>query len=299
MRRLLLVALLALSPTLALAKAPVFYVCAHPDDCILFMNPNLYNDISQREQETVIVYLTSGDAGQPFRKDTKSYPRIRERASLDATSWAESVDLEGGHARTKSEMVVVDGHAVERVIYGSTTTYFLRLPDGNMYGDGYPQNSLQSLKKFKAGEIPHIRSIDGRTTYTNWDDLVSVLEGIVTNEAPNEKNITVHLQDPDVTRNTTDHTDHTVTGLAVMDMMTRTSEERCYTVFKHIDYSIADREANLGPDAVMQKAASFAVLTATQHRFGDIHNWDKAHRGYIQRNYFTTESLPAGCTATQ
>jgi len=299
MRSFRLLPLLVLLPAIGWAKpAPVFYVCAHPDDCMLFMNPNLYDDTTQGAAKVVVVYLTSGDAGLPFSKDDDSapYPYARERASIDATEWMADVDRQPVHTTSQTDVVTIHGHPIERVGYANTASYFLRLPDGNFDGNGFELYGNQSLRKLKSGDISRIAPIDGQVPYANWQELVGVLSGIIARESGDATDVTLHIQEPDTTKNIHDHSDHTTGASGVLEALAQEEAgDRCYRLYKHIDYSIAEKEPNLEGVGLQNKSGSFAVLTATQRRFLDHHNWDKAHLSYLTRNYYTTETLPAGC----
>src|SRR5262245_40563931 len=59
-------------------SGPELYFVAHPDDDLLFINPEIENSILQGRTVRV-VYLTSGDAGQPA-----SYWQGREDGMLTA-----------------------------------------------------------------------------------------------------------------------------------------------------------------------------------------------------------------------
>ena len=300
MRYYLPLVLSALLPAVAAAApAPVFYICAHPDDCILFMNPNLYDDTANAAQKVVVVYLTSGDADHAFSKKNAAlaYPNVRELASVEASKWMADVDQEAIRTQQQTNAVSIHGHLVDRVSYARTVSYFLRLPDGNYDGKGFKRYGYQSLRKLKSGEISKITPIDGRAPYTGWQDLTGVLSGILTREAPGVKNMTLHIAEPDTSINTDDHSDHTTGAAGMMELLTQRAQvtDQCYRLYKHIDYSIAQKPINLEGEALQNKSGSFAVLTATQRRFLDFHNWDKAHRPYLTRNYYTMTTLPEGC----
>lgn len=293
MRHFLRFCVLALLPAVASAKAgTVVYACAHPDDCFLFMSPNFYDDTARDAEKVVILYLTSGDAGMAFSaEDPRAYPNVRERASLDATEWM--ADAGEAHADTprKSEVVAIRDHPITRVSYANTVSYFLRLPDGDMSGNGFERYGFGSLRKLKSGEITSLAPIDGAPAYTSWQDFVSVLSGILTREVEGEANVTLHISDPDTHANYNDHSDHTTAASGMVEA----AQGSCYRLYKHIDYSIVDKTPNLDGEALQNKAGSFAVLTATQRYFLGTHHWDKAHLPYLTRNYYTIEVKPAGC----
>lgn len=301
MRTLRIWMLLALLPAFAWAKTPSIYVCAHPDDCFLFMSPNLYDDITKEEGKVVIVYLTSGDAGKPFSEEGNSYPFIRELSSIDATEWMVDVGdepLNETPEKEVRELATVNDHTVTRVSYGNTVSYFLRLPDGNMDGGGFERYHNQSLRKLKSGEATNVLTIDGKATYAHWQDVLDTLSEIVTNESEDEKHVTLHISEPDTSHNIHDHSDHTTGASGVMEMLaqrTPNEPDRCYTIYKHIDYSIAEKPENLESMPLANKAGGMAVLTATQRRFFLAPNWDVGHLAYITRNYYSTEVFPLHC----
>lgn len=300
MRRSVALLLFTLLPSFAAAKTgPNFYICAHPDDCFLFMNPNLYDDITSAEK-VVVVYLTSGDAGVPFSDDASAvpYPYVRELASIDATEWMADVGKDPIRAEETTDNVTLNGHDIERFSYANTVSYFLRLPDGNFYGKGFAHYNDESLRKLQTGEITSLTPIDGKKAYAGWWDVVGVLSGIVSSEMREEKNATLHIQDPDIEANYNNHSDHTAGANAMMEALTQSARDggHCYQIYKHIDYAIADKEPNLSGAGLQNKAGSFAVLTATQRHSLEAHHWDGAHLPYLTRNYYRTSTLPEGCS---
>lgn len=292
-RYLLVFAFMMLFPAAAWSKTDVsFYVCAHPDDCLLFMNPPLYQDVTG-SKKVVVIYLTSGDAGKEFREENSSYPHVRELASLEATDWMADIDHPEVTAQRKTDQVDINGHRIEQVSYGDNVSYFLRLPDGSMDGAGFPLYASQSLKKLKTGEIHEISPVDGQAPYKGWQDLVNVLSTIVNHESADADNISIHVSEPDIEANPGDHSDHTTGASAMVEALEH--NEHCYHLYKHIGYSIADRQPNLQGAALQNKAAGFAVLTATQRRLLGYDNWEKGHLSYLPMNYYSVVSVPNGC----
>lgn len=284
------------------ARPPVFYLCAHPDDCLLFMGPNLYEDISLGSGKTVIIYLTSGDAGREFMEEGASYPYMREQASLEATDWIADIEKETPPSRRESEVLNLDGNIVERVRYARTVSYFLRLPDGGMEGAGFERYGFESMHKLQSGEIPMLRTVDGRPPYADWRRLTGVLAAILARESVNETQITVHVQDSDTVRNPGDHADHRA-GAAAMEAVlaqrvaTGRQNGTCDVLYRHVGYAIATKDRNITDLELQNKSAAFAVLSATERRYAGVHDWNRAHTVYLPRNYFTVETLPNGCGA--
>lgn len=296
-RHFLLLLLISFCPGLALAQSgTVFYACAHPDDCVLFMNPNLYNDVTADDHKVVVIYVTSGDDGLPFDKAYNSYPYVREIASLDSTDWMVDKNKPEGPLEREVKEVSIADHAVTQVTYDNTVSYFLRLPDGAMLGSGFPLYNQQSMKKLKEKQINRVNPIDKTPEYHDWQEVVAVLSAIVDRESKGEQNITIHLQDPDITKNINDHSDHTAVGTAMMQIAeSKAVDGRCYHLYKHLDYVIASMAENLFAEDLQNKAGSFAVLTATQQRHLGFHNWDADHLPYIPHNYFSQQYMPENC----
>lgn len=277
------------------ARHPVFYVCAHPDDCLLFMGPNLYDDITSGMRKVVLIYLTSGDAGKPFAADEASYPFMREQASLEATDWMADIEKETPPSRRESEIVQIEGREVERVRYARTVSYFLRLPDGNFGGGGFEGNGFQSMRKLHEKQLQPVYTIDKRASYADWPALVGSLSAIVAREAAGEVHLSAHVQELDAHANPGDHADHAAGAQAMLEALSRVSWQPCTTLYRHIGYAIAQMEPNLSVNELQNKAAAFAVLSATERRLSRVHDWNRAHTVYLPRNYYTVEGLPKGC----
>lgn len=293
MRASLISFLLLLFPVGAVAENISVYVCAHPDDCVLFMNPQQYDDLASSNSKVVTIYLTSGDAGQAFSKTDKSYPYVRELAALESTDWAADTTGTTTRATRHADTVHLHNHPIDRVHYAHNVSYFLRLPDGAYYGEGFARTHYQSMKKLKQGDIPALAPIDGRKPYHRWEELTQVLAAIVARETQGATP-TLHVQEPDTRLNKDDHSDHTLGAEAMLDALAQ--QANCIPVYKHIDYAIAGMTPNLDATALTKKAGSFAVLTATQRRYFRPHHWDSEHRPFLGQNYYATALLPQDCT---
>ncbi len=285
-------------PALSWAAAPVsIYVCAHPDDCILFMNPQLYNDIAGGAGKTVILYLTAGDAGEPWHNDKKAYPYGREQASLLATEWMRAVGHSQALTPPVTDTVVIHGHRIRRVRSAQLASYFLRLPDGNMYAEGFSRYGNQSLEKLKTGVIKTLTAIDGSARYQGWDEIVATLGAIITRETQHAARITLHFPDTDLRANHDDHSDHQHGAQAVLQWLRSEPQNgRCYHLVQNLDYAIADLPKNMDETALLNSVSSFGVLTAAQQQAWGYHHWNEAHTRYLGRSYATYRTVPDGCS---
>ena len=82
-----------------------------------------------------------------------------------------------GKGKRPPVVVTVNGYT-----YRNTVAYFLRLPDGNPEGTGYPGTGNRSLKLFAEGRIGTFAAIDGSTSYEGWSELVAALRDLITME---------------------------------------------------------------------------------------------------------------------
>ncbi len=177
---------------------------AHPDDDLLFMNPDVQRDI-EAGRCVRTVYLTTGDAARE-----ESYWRLREdgiRAAYATMAgvedaWTESVTTVHGHPLTTQTLDAAPGVSV----------VFMHLPDGNRRGTGNSIHRHQSLRRLWLGEIPRIDAVDGSTSY-DADELRTTLTSLIDSFDP----VTVRAQDWTIPFHTGDNADHTAAALFVRD----------------------------------------------------------------------------------
>src|SRR5262249_33560664 len=135
-----------------------FYIVAHQDDDLLFLNPDVDQSIASGST-VFLVYLTAGDAGRGAR-----YWTARERGARAA------------HARmagVKDVWLPVRVPVAGRIVSIETLAerqsvhlVFLRLPDGRMKGEGSVAYGRVSLQKLWEGSIKRMSSVDGASSYT-------------------------------------------------------------------------------------------------------------------------------------
>lgn len=209
-----------------------FFVQAHQDDWQLFLGDRAALAVPTASR-VVFVYTTAGDAGSP---ESDGYWQARERAaeaSIDsmtpAGSWACATQA-------------VNSHALRRCTKGNTVSYYLRLPDGNGEGQGYPPD-YGSLARLQSGTVSSLRAVDGSATYTSWGDLVATLQALLALEAAGQPdaNLAVHVADDDREVNGSDHSDHLTTG----DLIRAAAAGRQWNLFWYMGYQSMFEEPNL------------------------------------------------------
>ncbi|TVZ60024.1 GlcNAc-PI de-N-acetylase [Flavobacteriaceae bacterium MAR_2010_105] len=198
----------ALGFTSLLAQNTQVYVSAHPDDWQLFMNPNAYNDLENPDNKVIFLHTTAGDAGCGM--GCTSYYLAREEGSLRAIRFMCNVinnQLKQGDSMNKTH-VLINGHLILRYSYANAVAYFLRLPDGNYTGVGYPIHNHESLKYFYEGATPTLSTIDKSTAYQSLDDLVTTIRDLLNYEMNSTGQISLNIAETNPQRNPEDHSDH-------------------------------------------------------------------------------------------
>lgn len=187
-----------------------FYIVAHADDWQLFMNPNVYYDLVNPEIKVIFIILTSGDAGE-----IESFWAAREEGSLSSIRFCLAPRGVLSESRGSRKF---DQHEISYSSINNITSYFLRLPDGNLDGSGFSRYAFQSLSKLRAGQIRSIKAVDNSATYNSWSELYKTLEMIIKSESQDISEILINYLNPDMEINPNDHTDHILTGQAIQSM---------------------------------------------------------------------------------
>jgi hypothetical protein len=123
----------------------ILNVVAHEDDDLLFLSPPLLQFIERGDSITTL-YLTAGDDGL-----AAAYWQGREQGMT-----ASYASMLGGTAVTwaDSSVTPVPGAAAlpsTTASRGAIELVFVRLPDGNVDGSGFPSTGNVSLKMLLAG----------------------------------------------------------------------------------------------------------------------------------------------------
>jgi hypothetical protein len=205
----------------------VFYVTAHTDDALLFRGEGLFTDLHTPDVTTVQIVVTADDAG---RED--GWWEAHEAACIESLAGT----LTPG--TPTSDRVPVNGHLIQRFTGPTWALYALRLPDGNVDGDGFPSTHHRTLGKLQGRKINSLPAIDGSTAYDSWHDLVTTVRAIIASERGSMRPW-VNTADHDRALNPDDHPDH----YAVADAVRQFADDldRLWWV----SYDVRDRPANL------------------------------------------------------
>jgi LmbE family N-acetylglucosaminyl deacetylase len=268
--------------------AAVFYIGAHPDDIELFMGRNAWLDVAAPDRHVVFIVVTAGDAGLGT-----DYFMARESGHERALRFWSSLDG-AALAPTRVTTVTAGGRSLERRAIGShVVSYNLRLPDGDMEGEGYPVTGVESLRRLIGGAVPQLHAVDGRLQ-VGYADLQAILAGVIAREAQGAREVWVNIQDEDRGRNVDDHSDHTSTALAVVAAL---HEPRfaCVGVARYLDYVIAGKTQNLTAAETLVHAGTWGALNSGRVDGSQVTTWDTQHVSWIGREYFRTTPGKGDC----
>ena len=288
-----LFALFLPAPCRAGWSAISFVVVAHGDDWQLFFNPGPWNSVRTPGTKSVFVYTTAGDAGLGIGPADKPYFAAREEGARRAVRFM--ANLDSLPEQGALGVAQVNGHTIATYTYKNTISYFLRLPDGNRLGTGYPATGSASLERLRLGLVPTLSAMDGSATYVGWNDLVDTLEMLVRGEllGSGATSSGLFFQDSMPTRARGDHSDHVNSGRA-MDIVA--ARMPCLSATRFVDYPSAQLAVNLSPAESVNKAAVFAVTVGGITDMGHGTRWVRGYMAWLHRTYSrTTPAVSSRC----
>ncbi len=147
-------------------------VVAHPDDDLLFISPDLLQDVRAGGCVTTI-YLTAGDAGREAE-----YWGARENGVRAAYAKMYTAANEW-----RNDALFVNGHVIPSSTLAarpSIRLVFVRLPDGGFDGRGFRRGGLQQLW---SGAASSLASVDSTSFYSR-EDLVLTLRALLQSASP-------------------------------------------------------------------------------------------------------------------
>jgi hypothetical protein len=266
-----------------------FVVAAHPDDELVFINPDL-QDALARGLGVTTVFLTAGDAGLEaaywLRREAGMRAAYAAMAGVD-DRWASDVWTVAGHGLSVSRL---QGRAVALV--------FMRLPDGMPDGAGSSGAPGQSLARLWRGEIPLMMPRDGGAPLSRGD-VVRVLAGLLDGLGGAGATLGTLSCAP----HPREHGDHLATGMfaiAAAQASVPQAELRLY-----MGSAVLTQPTNLEGDALARKAEVFARYARYDTAICDGTRADCAERSiygpmlrrhYVQVHVAGDVSLAVGST---
>lgn len=269
-----------------------FYFAAHEDDWQLFMNPSAFQDVLEGAAKTVFVHVTAGDAGLGTGDGGRKRPYYlaRENGAEDAIRFMADTDHEP--AKPVVSHVVLNNHRIFRIAYRNTVSYFLRVPDGNIKGEGFADTGFQSLKRLHDGAVRTMVAVDGTAVYRGWDDLVRTVRAIVDAERGRAPLVQVNIAETDAAINPDDHADHLMVARAALGAVNDLS---CVRRVSYVDYASARLPENLNAQQRDMESSVFAVTLAGVQAFDHGTSWRHYDGAYVGRNYFRVQEAGGNC----
>jgi GlcNAc-PI de-N-acetylase len=272
-----------------------FYFAAHQDDWQLFMNPSAFQDVTGAKTKTVFVHLTAGDAGSGNGARGRKHPFYLARENGAEAAIRFMADANQMPVEKVSESKDFNGHSIYRVSYRNTVSYFLRVPDGNAIGTGYPETGNESLRRLAEGQGNTLRAIDGSTVYRGWGDLTSTIRALIDYERGDAPAVQINVGETDPKINPGDHSDHQMTAKAALDA---TKNLGCARRLYFVAYASSKLPENLTVKQRDIESAVFAVTAAAIRAFDHSSAWHHYNDTFVGRNYFRVEEGTGRCDAS-
>ncbi|EGL15477.1 MULTISPECIES: PIG-L family deacetylase [unclassified Paenibacillus] len=249
--------------------AAAFFIVAHMDDWQLFMNPQATWEMSSDTVKVIFIYTTGNDAG-----GDENYWRANEEAAVRSIEFSKlHTDYTGGERGT----VRINLRNIHRWSGGNTVCYFLRLPDGNVAGEGFISQGYQSLRKLRSKDISFIKALDQSSFYYGWQDFICTLQQIIDLETKGIKEVRINYPETDPTLNPNDHSDHILTGQAVEAL----PKYKQYRPFSYIGYDLIHYPADLKNDDLFWKVGQFTVYDQTLYELSKYSILKRASSTFI------------------
>ena len=231
-------------------------IIAHEDDDLLFMNPDILNEIKQGYCERTI-YITAGDAGDGIayylsRQDGAEAAYAEMTGTKDL--WTQkTIQL------ASNEYVTFANLEADSKI----TLVFMHLPDGGIQGQGFKLNNFQSIDKLYGGSIKTITTVDSQSVYTT-DSLESALTNLMLFFGPSE--IRTQSTYGGGKGPITDHPDHNTVGRLATVAAENYNQNQyanltAIPVKYYEGYPIRDNPVNLSGVELNEKEAAFLAYS--------------------------------------
>lgn len=260
-------------------QSRVMNIVAHQDDDILFMNPDLARGLNLGGCVQTI-YMTAGDAGQ----DT-SYWTQREHGAEAAYSsmLKQSLEWQENQVKIANRWLVNTATAKQAP---NVSLVFVRLPDGDLFGEGFTSNNLESLERLQSGQISALQTVDGQTSYS-LSDLSSLLSGLIKQYQPDQ----IRTQADDYP----DHSDHIavsrLVGQAYQQFVSENITTKSTSLSLYNGYQIGSMTMNVSGEDLAQKENAF--LEYSKYDSAVCSNLEECYYAsayglYFTRQYYST-----------
>ncbi len=233
-----------LSPMQECTVGTIDIIIAHEDDDLLFMNLDIANAITAGKCVRA-VYMTAGDDGR-----SNDYSTKREHGVESAYAFMAGVD----NSWTE-EAVTTHGHTVSvRHLTGhpSISLMFVRLPDGNIKGQGFSSSGNVSLEALASKKIRRIPTMDD-SSYYSYEELMALVASVFEIDQPDD--IFTHVASGP--QSIGDHSDHRQVGQLTLTTRNIVRPDARITTF--VGYPSGRMPVNVSDDLAFQKRQIFLM----------------------------------------
>ncbi|HSX39747.1 MAG TPA: PIG-L family deacetylase [Candidatus Saccharimonadales bacterium] len=222
-------------------------VVAHPDDDILFLNPDINHEIANGKC-LITAYTTAGDGNlgqQYWSTRMQGVEAAYAQMSGVSNSWSDSY-------------ITINGHSVSVSTLNNNSKIslvFFKLPDGQSDGSGFSNNNYESLQKLWLGQINSLHSVDGSTSYTK-QDLINSITSLMNTYHPDEINTQNYKDAYDYNA---DHSDHYSTAYFTNEAHKLYTTAHVFTGY--YGYQTASFNSNVSGNDLTKKQDAFFAYT--------------------------------------
>ena len=240
-------------PSTVCSGPTIMNIVAHQDDDLLFMNPDTKHAIEAGSCVRT-VYITAGDAGS----SNQFYWLGREQGSQAAYSTMvgyDSIWVQRTVKTADNQYITVSNPKGNNKI----SLIYIRLPDGNLHGEGFGASNHESLQKLLSGNINSIHSIYGQSSFSKAGliktlaSLMHIYQPAEIRSLSNYKNATEHVSD---------HSDH-IASASFTDMAYKKFEKDQYnntviiSFIHYMGYPISKLPENVPESTLDDKSNTF------------------------------------------
>lgn len=241
-------------PDTSCAGANILNIVAHQDDDLLFMSPDLLHSVAAGDCVRT-VYITAGDSGNNF-----NYWQSREQGSEAAYS-----NMLGKNYTWEQRIIKLEDSRFVTIASpqdnSNISLIFMRLPDGNLRGEGFGRSHHESLARLASGSLVAVHSVDGQSVYTSYE-----LTKTLTSLARTFNTTEIRTQSSSSGSIFPDHSDHkTVSYYAKQARDHYEKEQARYNITVPIKfyrgYPIHELADNITPEDLAAKEAAFLAYS--------------------------------------
>ncbi|HMJ48307.1 MAG TPA: T9SS type A sorting domain-containing protein [Ferruginibacter sp.] len=293
MKKLLILIMILVVFSKAQAQPVSFYVHGDADDWQLFMSGKIMADLADGGK-VVCIILTAGDEGKgntSFNSSPLPYYLAREKGAVYSAKFANDIAFVNNVPQLLPVLQTanVNGHILAKYVYKNIISYFLRLPEGNANGSGFPATGNVSLKKLKDGSIGSITSVDGSNTYTGWGNLTSTIAAIINAEKGANSQVWLNTSSLDVAVNPNDYSDHIYSATAAQDAVNSLTWVGINEFINDHSFNLS---ANLSTSAFQNASAifGFSVLALVENNYPT--KFTAANKAWLPMDYYSVKRNP-------